>query len=254
MNATSLSPRTAPVAPAARPDSTAPSRGLAALALATGLLAFAPVVILGAAIGWPASLDRPAAEQLAAIAAAPGGVSLGYGLYLLYSLLIAPLMIGLAARLPGGLARPLAFGIAAFATLSTLARAIGVLRWQTVMPELAARHARADAATKAQVERLFEALTAYGGGIGEVLGVSLTMALALGPLCAAALRRSADAAPVMPRGLAGMGMLAALTLAGLSLPTLGVPLEVPVAVAVSLLSVWMLALGVWLWRQPVRRA
>lgn len=253
MNATSLSPRTTTVANAARPDTTTPSRGLAALSLATGLLAFAPVAILGAAIGWPASLDRPAAEQLAAIAAAPGSVSAGYGLYLLYSLLIAPLMIGLAARLPGGLARPLAFGIAAFASLSALARAIGILRWQTVMPELAARHAGADAATRVQIEQLFDALTTYGGGIGEVLGVSLTMAMALAPLCLVALRSAADGAPVMPRWLAGVGLLAAVLLAGLSLPTLGVPLEVPVAAAVSLLSLWMLALGVWLWRQPAPR-
>ncbi|MEO7852664.1 MAG: hypothetical protein ABIR94_10500 [Rubrivivax sp.] len=67
------------------------------------LLSLAPVVVLGAAIGWPESLGKPAAEQLAAIAAKPDAVALGYGIYLLYSVLIAPLMIALAARLAGGL-------------------------------------------------------------------------------------------------------------------------------------------------------
>ncbi len=66
------------------------SRGLGLLLIADALLSFAPVAILGAAIGWPASLDEPAAEQLAAIAAAPGGVAFGYGVYLLYSILVAP--------------------------------------------------------------------------------------------------------------------------------------------------------------------
>lgn len=55
------------------------------------------------AIGWPASLDRPAAEQLAAIAA----VAAGYGVNLLYSILIAPVMMALTTRLRGGLASPL---------------------------------------------------------------------------------------------------------------------------------------------------
>jgi hypothetical protein len=60
-----------------------PGRPLAALLLADALLSFAPVAVLGAAIGWPASLGQPAAQQMAAIAAAPQGVALGYGLYLL---------------------------------------------------------------------------------------------------------------------------------------------------------------------------
>lgn len=110
--------------------------GLGALLIADALLSFAPVAIIGAAIGWPASLDKPAAEQLAAIAAAPGGVALGYAVYLLYSILVAPVMIGLAARTFGGLSQPLGATVAAFCALSALARSIGILRWLTVMPVL----------------------------------------------------------------------------------------------------------------------
>ena len=92
---------------AAATGATHRSTGLGALLIADALLSFAPVAILGAAIGWPASLDKPAAEQLAAIAAEPGGVALGYAVYLLYSILVAPVMIGLAARTFGGLNQPL---------------------------------------------------------------------------------------------------------------------------------------------------
>lgn len=225
-----------PAAAAATPPS---SRALGLLLIVEALLSFAPVAILAPAIGWPASLGRPAAEQLAAIAAAPGAVMAGYGLYLLYSILVAPLMIALAARLRGGLASPLAMTVAAFATLSALARAIGILRWLTVMPALATAHATADPAARAQIELVFSAVTSYGGGIGEVLGVSLFMALSLGSLCVAALLRGG-----LPTWLAGLGLLSAMALAGLALPVFGGPALVPVAAAVSLLSVWMLAAGV----------
>lgn len=215
------------------------ARALGALLIAEGLLALAPIAILGPAIGWPASLDKPAAEQLAAVAAAPGAVTAGYAVYLLYSLLIAPVMIALAARLHGGLASPLGLTVAAFATLSALARSIGILRWLTVMPGLAAAHATADPATRRQIELVFDALTTYGGGIGEVLGVSLFMALALGLLAIGALRRGG-----LPTWVAAFGLVAALGLGALALPVFGAPDLMPAAVAVSLLSLWMIAVGV----------
>jgi hypothetical protein len=220
-----------------------PHRALGALVILDALLSFAPVAILGAAIGWPASLDKPAAEQLAAIAAAPGGVALGYGVYLLYSVLVAPVMIGLAARTFGGLGSPLAATVAAFGALSALARAIGILRWLTVMPALAAAHAAGDAATRAQVALVFDAVHAYGGGIGELLGVSLFMALSVGLLSI-----GGRVAGRLPTWLATLGTVAAAMLAALSAPAFGAPEFMPVAAAVSMLSVWMLATGVWLLR------
>ena len=216
------------------------STGLGALLIADALLSFAPVAILGAAIGWPASLDKPAAEQLAAVAAQPGAVALGYAVYLLYSILVAPVMIGLAARTFGGLRQPLGATVAAFGALSALARSIGILRWLTVMPVLATAHGSADPVARAQIELLFTGLTEYGGGIGEVLGVSIFMAASVGLLSVAALLRGG-----MPKWLAGLGVLSAVLLAGLALPVLRGPKLVPVAAAVSLLSVWMIAAGVW---------
>jgi len=220
------------------------THGLGALLIADALLSFAPLAILGPAIGWPASLGRPAAEQLAAIRANAGMVALGYGVYLLYSILVAPVMIGLAVKVFGSLQRPVAATVAAFGALSALARAIGILRWLTVTPTLATAHAAADPATRGQIELVFTAVTAYGGGIGEVLGVALFMALALGTLCVAALCSGG-----MPRWLAGLGLASTALLAGLLLPVFGAAGVVPVAAAVSLLSVWMLAAGVWALRQ-----
>ena len=218
--------------------------GLGVLLIADGLLALAPVAILGAAIGWPASLDAPAAEQLARIHANAGAVTFGYTVYLLYSVLVAPVMIGLAARTFGGLGSALPATVAAFGALSALARSIGILRWLTVMPVLAATHASGDPATRQEIERLFDAITTYGGGIGEVLGVSLFMALSVGTLCVGALVRRC-----MPAWLAVGGLVAAALLGGLALPSFGVAVDVPAAVAVSVLSLWMLGAGVWCLRR-----
>ena len=223
------------------------SKGLGALLVVTALLAFAPLAILSPAIGWPGSLGAPAGLQLAAIAARPDAVALGYGIYLLYSMLIAPAMIGLAARVFGGLQGPLAATVAAFAALSALARAIGILRWLTVMPALAASHARGDAAARGPIEALFGALTVYGGGIGEVLGVSLFMAASVGTLSVAGLVRGG-----LPRALAAGGVVVALLLAALAAPEFRLPEFMPVAAAVTALSVWMIAVGAWVALGAVR--
>ncbi len=84
---------------------------------------------------------------------------------------------------------------------------------------------------------------AYGGGIDEILGVSVFMALSVGLLSVAGLRGGR-----MPTWLAGLGIVSALLLAGLARPAFGTPDVVPVAAAVSLLSVGMIAAGVWVLR------
>jgi hypothetical protein len=233
-----------PAAPAVALPSRLGGRPLGALLVAQGLLALAPMAILGPAIGWPASLDNAPGEQLAAIAGAPQAVAAGYGVYLLYSVLIGPMMIALAARLMGGLQQPAAALVAVFAGLSVLARSIGILRWLTVMPVLATAWTAGDAATRADLERVFLAVNEFGGGVGELLGVGLFMAIALGTLVAVAWRRAA-----LPGWLAALGALSAALLAGLILPSVGVPVQVPMAAAVSTLSLWMLATGVWLLRR-----
>lgn len=104
---------------------------LGSLLIAAAILSFLPIAILGPAIGWPASLRAPAA------------VALGYSFYPLYSVLVLPVMVLLAWRICGNLARPIAVMVVAFAALSVLARSIGILRWLTTMPTMAQQHAAA---------------------------------------------------------------------------------------------------------------
>ena len=207
--------------------------------IAAAVLSFLPVAILGPAIGWPASLRLPAAQQLAAVAGAPAAVALGYSIYLIYSVLVLPVMVLLTWRVCGSLGRPLAVMVVSFAALSVLARSVGILRWLTVMPAMAQQHAAADATGKALLEAIFTALTTYGGGIGELLGVSFFMALSLGLAMVAAWTSR-----TLPRWLAALGMLSALALMALFMPVVGIAIQMPIAVAATLLAVWMLVAGI----------
>jgi Domain of unknown function (DUF4386) len=208
----------------------------------------APIPVLGPAIGWPGSLGLPAATQLVGIGQAPGAVAAGYGLYLLYSVLVLPALALAAHTLLGQRYRWLAVVVTAFAAISTLARCIGILRWLTVMPVLSQAHAVADAAGKERIELVFTALNAYGGGVGELLGVSLFAGMALLALTlGAAVRRSA------PRWLTALGLAAVLVQLSTILPSVGIPLAAPVAMAVTLTTFWMWGLAAWLWVVAARK-
>ena len=207
----------------------------------TGLMSLAPFPILGPAIGWPGSLDAPAVTQLTNIGKAAGAVAAGYSVYLVYSLMVLPALAMAAHVLLGGFSRTLMQLVIAFAALSVLARSIGILRWLTVMPELSRAHAAADASGKAGIEQIFLALNSYGGGIGELLGVSLFAAVAVLILVIGAWR-----ARTVPLWMTVLGVFAGLSLLGLFLPAMGWAIDVPIALGVTALSVWMWVLGAWL--------
>ena len=144
-------------------------RVAAGLLAVEGLLMFVPLAILGSAIGWPASLDDPAAVALPRLLENEGAVRLGYLVYLAYSVLFLPVAIWATRALTGGADGPLTRLATGLAVASTLARCIGILRWLTAMPE----HARAYGSTPDGPLRDYDVLNAFGGGIGEALGVAL---------------------------------------------------------------------------------
>ena len=216
---------------------------IALFLIAVVALSFAPVAILGSAIGWPASLRNPAASQLAAIAAKADTVAFGYALYALYSLAIAPVAVIVAWRVTA-LHGPWSALIISFGALSAIARLIGILRWLTVMPVLATSYTNGDAASRTTTEMIFNSINAYGGGIGEMLGVALFGGLWLLVAMIAALRNRA-----IPMWLSVFGVVAALMQLALLSPLLGVASVVPIAAAVTVFIIWLTAFAVTLVRK-----
>ena len=234
----------------AHAPSTSSRRVAAGLLAVEGLLMFVPLAVHGGAIGWPASLGDPAAVALPRLLENEDAVRLGYLAYLAYSVLFLPVAIWATRTLTGNDDGPLARLAMGFAVASTLARCIGILRWLTAMPALAQAYASApDDAVRAALAADYELLNAFGGGIGEALGVSLFAVGWLATTVAAAWRSGA-----VPRWLLVAGGLAATGLAlplaelgGLDLGPLG-------TVGVTGLQLWFLAAAVVLVRTPLRRS
>lgn len=147
----------------------------AALAATHAGLFVVTLVVLGSAIGWPGVLREPPPVVFERIGAAATATRIGYTSYLLSSLLMIPLAFVLRdllgrAGMRGAWMDTVAFVGAAAGVLKT----IGIVRWLTAMPVLASRHAAApDDAARQVVESVFVGVNAYGGSIGEMLGVQL---------------------------------------------------------------------------------
>ena len=194
------------------------------VALVFGLLMFVPVIVLGSAIGWPASLDEPATVMMPLLREQASTVQLGYLAYLAYSILFLP-AIALFARLAGD--SSLVRIAIVLAAVSALARSIGIVRWLTALPELA---------ESGESPELFDAINSYGGAIGELLGVSLFGAGAI-VVASLAVRH------VLPRWVSITGFIVA---AGLVLPWLelfGIDLGPIISVSVAGVQLWFLAVG-----------
>ena len=209
------------------------------LVIAESLLIFVPLAILGAAIGWPASLDLPPAEVLPLIRAELPAVRLGYGVYLLYSLLFA--FVGtaaawLAVRGTPGERSPLMSLAVSLAAVSALARAIGIIRWLTATTALG--EARESGGEAAGIEAVQLAINYRGGATGELLGVALLAGLWLFVVSVLILRYGG-----LPRwlGLAGLGVAVLVTLPAGEL--FGLDLA-SVSLTSSVLHLWLLAVGV----------
>ncbi|PPK68405.1 DUF4386 family protein [Actinokineospora auranticolor] len=202
----------------------------ALLLLVEGVLLFLPVVVLGAAVDWPASLGEPAATVLPQVAANETALRLGYVAYLAYSALFLPVALWTTAALARGRSdsRVARLGLA-FAALSALARCVGIVRWLTTMPDLA--RAWQSGAHREAVQVQYDALNSFAGGVGELLGVSLFAAGWL--LC---LARVAE----IPLWLKGFTVLTAAALALPLVELLGVDAGALISVGSGAVQVWFL--------------
>ncbi|MEO3977818.1 DUF4386 family protein [Streptomyces sp. CAU 1734] len=221
-------------------------RVAAALLAVEGLLIIVPALVLGSAIGWPASLDDPAAVALPRLLEQEGAVRAGYAVYLVYSVLFLPVAVWTTRALTGGADTALSRVAIGFAIASALARTIGISRWLLAMPGLAEAHAGAsDASVREAVAVQYELLNDFGGGIGEVLGVSLFAAGWLLCTSVAALRAGPAHRPLL---IAGFPVAA-----GLALPLVeiaGADAGAATSIGTSLLHLWFLAAAAVLARRP----
>lgn len=227
----------------------AETHALVLLLLAQVVLFLIPLVVLGQAIGWPASLRLPAAEALPLIARNAMAVQIGYWGYLATATAMIPLVLALHrhARAQGVsglvLESMTAFGIAA-AVLKTL----GIVRWLIAMPTLAQAHgAASEPALRQALEIGYLAVNSYAGSVGELLGVQWLSGLwliLLGMVLArAGLRRNALASALLGLGFAAAAfrtMVPALDSLMTILPPLGLG--------------WFLVLALTIGRQRARAA
>lgn len=159
----------------AQTESPADRRLLALFALSQVVLFLIPLIVLGQAIGWPASLRLPAAEALPLVARNLGAIQLGYWGYLLTAVAMLPLALALrrfiAQRGGQGLAVD---SMAAFGVAAGVLKTLGIVRWLVAMPGLALLHAGAsDPVARTAAEVSYTALNGYAGAVGELLGVQL---------------------------------------------------------------------------------
>lgn len=226
-----------PVTAASRPGARRLAGGLS---LVEGLLFFVPLAVLGAAIGWPGTLDDPPSLLLPAIAEQASAVRLGYLAYLAYSILFGVAVISLLPLVEDHLS-PTALRLAAgFAIASVVARCVGIVRWLAPMPALADAYADAGPEARTAIETVYLGLNAYGGTVGEALGVGLFAAIALAVLGIGLVRSSA------PRVVAVGALVAAAALAVSAADLAGVDLGPFLSVAVTVVQLWFLAIGGWL--------
>ncbi len=201
--------------------------------------------VLAPSIDWPASLGLPASEMLPLLLEEFGFVFSGYALYLAHAVLLVPVAVALHVALD---LRGVVGGTAtAFGVLAGVAKCLGIVRWLFVMPALAVAWAAPEAtdAVRAAILVTFDALNAYAGGVGELMGVGLFAGVWTVLLSVTLLRRG--------NAIVGWsGLVAALGLFTTLPSVLG--LESPILLTLSgiVWQLWTAALAVSLWREAAR--
>ena len=214
----------------------------AALLLFQAFGIFIPISVLGPAIDWPSSLGFSPDRILPLIHAQTSAVRLGYGAYLVWSLTFAAsaaLVVGLArGDRPGTALSTLAIGLG---VASSLARAIGIVRWLSGSNALADAYATTSAGSveRIAIETTQLALNAYGGSIGEDLGVSAFAALWLVFAGAVILKDKG-----LPAWLGWTSFPVAVVAAMPAADLLGLASPVDVAIATTTMQLWFAAAAV----------
>jgi len=225
-----------------RASATAIAAGAGWVSILQGLLIFVPMVVLGAAINWPESLSDPADIALPRLLENEGAVRFGYIAYLVYSILFAVTMALLVRYVKGATLGVLAAVIIGFAMVSALARSIGIVRWLVPAPALAEAYAAAPGDTeRVAIGVVFDSLNSYGGTIGEVLGVSIFAAVAIGLLSISAIRTRA-----LPVWIGVFGVIAAVAVLSTTVELFGTEASSLIFFGTTLVQLWFLAVGIWL--------
>ncbi len=214
---------------------------LSGLVIIESLLIFAPLIILGAAIEWPDSLDFPVAKVLPLIAEHLSDVRLGYGVYLLYSLLwiaVGASVAWLASRKEGGTGILVSLAVA-LGCVSAVARCIGIIRWLTASTEFSSVYPSAsDMAANRGIEAAQMAVNAWGGAIGEILGVALFASAWLVVVSIIIVTNKS-----MPKILGFVGFIVAIVVALPAAELFGLNL-MSVSTSTSVMHFWLLAVGI----------
>ncbi|MEO0570417.1 MAG: DUF4386 family protein [Bacteroidota bacterium] len=210
------------------------------------LLILLPMLLLGNAINWPASLDEPAEVILPLIVENYPIVMIGYGIYLSYSILFFPLAYLATLVIVNGDTKNVIFKIGVgFSLLSTMARTLGIVRWLFTIPVLA--HTYVDPTTSAEsknvLNHFYVLLNSYAGGIGELLGVSLFAVIWLVSANFLIIRYT-----ILPKWLGYYGLIAAFFLLINLLEFLDIKLGIFLTFSGALLHIWMLLVGVFILR------
>lgn len=159
----------------AAPLSRAENHVLIALVMAQLVIFLIPLIVLGNAIGWPASLRLPAAEALPLIAREAFGVQVGYWGYLVTSIALVPLALAMRQyAIRSGMSGLLVDSAANIGVASGVLKTLGIVRWLIAMPSLASLYeSSTDPVVRTAVEVSYRALNGYAGSVGELLGVQL---------------------------------------------------------------------------------
>lgn len=206
--------------------------------VAEAALLFVPLAILGAAIDWPDSLDFAPSEALPLIFDQIGQVRLGYGIYLIYSLawaLIGPAIAWVALG-KNKVAGPLFVTAVGLICASALARAIGIIRWLTASTFLAESYRAAPPDVRQSIDLIQSVVNAWGGAIGEILGVSLFTVGWLIAVSLIILRGDG-----LPKILGWAGLIVAPILASPVIELFG--MEASIFVSTLSIHLWLFAAG-----------